>query len=574
MKDNRAQTDQVALDEYSRLVDDVLNLLDRPGLILFAKEQAERLMERAAELKRLFRAADDRLCLGLVGGTGVGKSTLINALAGEEISPSSEVRPTTDRLVLYRHRDNSFSLAEDEQVRLHQAGPLKRIALADFPDFDSIEPGHRRTLARHFPKLDLLLWVVDPGKYADLAFFDWLALAPQARVNCVFIFNKIDEYRSRYGPESAAVLNEVIGDFENKLQKHAGLDRPMILPLSAQQAFDSRDHAGQNSGFAALIGLIDDLKEKKRRLAVKELNLAARTRALVLEIGAEADLEKAATGLERLNEHLGRGRRIFTELVDVESRRVIARQRRAWVAGLSAGARDRAPWPLNFFLFIWDRLAGLFSRRPDHEEGHELPQPSLIGLSRRMSTWRTEALHSVGSVETALSHNLAQKMGDLPAPESSVEAAGQALAAQGLKRTHEFTRGHRWWLRHHILPFLVLAYPYLPLAAAWLWPHISGQPRETAPAVQLVLSWRDVWPLLLTVVGLYLLEAVYFAFSLNRKAGRVLTGLGREWQALLLQMIQADQLEPMKTFAAALTKEIAAVRDLRRRAGPDLKPNS
>jgi len=567
MKDNHAQTDQVSLDEYSRLVDDVLNFLDRPGLILFTKEKAEGLVERAAELKRLFRAADDRLCLGLVGGTGVGKSTLINALAGEEISPSSEVRPTTDRLVLYRHRDNSFSLAEDEQVRLHQAGPLERIALADFPDFDSIEPGHRRTLARHFPQLDLLLWVVDPGKYADQAFFDWLAAAPQARVNSVFVFNKIDEYQSRYGPEAGAVLSEVLGDFENKLQKHAGLDRPMVLPLSARQAFELRDHAGQNSGFAALIGLIDDLKEKKRRLAVKELNLAARTRALVSEVGAEADLEKAETGLARLNEHLGRGRRIFTELVDLESRSALTRQRRAWVTGLSAGARDRAPWPLSFFLFIWDRLAGLFSRRPDQEEGPELPQPSLIGLARRMSTWRTEVLHSFGHVEAGPSQNLAQRLAETPDPEASVEAAGQALAAEGLKRTQEFTRRHRWRIRHHILPFLVLAYPYLPLAAAWLWPYVSGQPLESAPAVQLVLGWRDVWPLLLTVVGLYLLETVYFAFSLHRKAGRVLTELGREWQDLLLQMIQMDLLKPVEAFASALAEETAAVKDLHRRAG-------
>jgi len=573
MKDNYDQTDRVSLDEYSRLLDDLLGLLNRPGLILYTKEQAESLADRAEELKRMFRAADDRLCLGLVGGTGVGKSTLINALAGEEISPSSEVRPTTDRLVLYRHRDNPFSLAEDEQVRLHQAGPLQRIALADFPDFDSIEPSHRRTLARHFPKLDLLLWVVDPGKYADQAFFDWLAAAPQARVNSVFIFNKIDEYQSRYGPEASAVLSEVIGDFENKLQKHAGLDRPMIFPLSARQALESRDQGGPDSGFSGLLGLIADLKEKKRRLAVKELNLAARTRALIGEAAAQADLAEVEKGLNRLKENLRRGGEVFSELVEMESRSALTRQGRAWVTGLSAGARDQAPWPLSFFLFIWDRLTGLFPRRPDQEEGPGLPQPTLIGLARRMSTWRIEVLHSFGHVEAVPAVNLAQRLAELPDSEASVEAAGQALAAEGLKRTQEFTRRHRWRIRHHLLPFLVLAYPYLPLAAAWLWPYVSGQPLENAPAVQLVLGWRDVWPLLLTVVGLYLLETVYFAFSLNRDAGRVVTALFQEWQALLLEMIRTELLKPVEAFASALAEETAAIKDLHRRAGPGKKDN-
>ena len=35
--------------------------------------------------------------VALVGGTGSGKSSLLNALAGEEVAPTGVVRPTTER---------------------------------------------------------------------------------------------------------------------------------------------------------------------------------------------------------------------------------------------------------------------------------------------------------------------------------------------------------------------------------------------------------------------------------------------------------------------------------------------
>ena len=36
----------------------------------------------------------DAYVLALAGGTGVGKSTLLNAIAGQEVSPASSKRPT------------------------------------------------------------------------------------------------------------------------------------------------------------------------------------------------------------------------------------------------------------------------------------------------------------------------------------------------------------------------------------------------------------------------------------------------------------------------------------------------
>ncbi|MDY6850584.1 MAG: GTPase domain-containing protein [Thermodesulfobacteriota bacterium] len=556
MSDGPRSLDPACLDSLSNMLNQALAYLNRPGLILVSPDRAGELAARAKGLVREIKAADDRVCIGLVGGTGVGKSTLINALAGREISPSSELRPTTDRLVLFRHRDNTFSLTDDQEVRVHDAAALERISLADFPDFDSIEQGHRETLARLFPRLDLLLWVVDPNKYADQALFNWLALAPQAKVNCVFVFNKIDEYEGRYGRESASVLKEVVADFEAKLTELAGLSQPLILPLSARSAFESKDDRPQ-PGFAALTGLIDELKQKKRRLSIKELNLAARTRSLLTGIKAVAAPDRAGAGLERLKKTLAHDREEAAGHARSESQRLLTILGRPWRAGLAAGARDHVPWPLNFFLFIWDRLAGLFPRRQGPvEDTQALTRPEMSGLTRRLTAWRGEMLAAFGPEKSGPGRALAALLNGTPSPEETAKSAVEALISQGFQAAQTLTRRYGWRVRHHLLPLFVLAYPFLPLAAAWLYPQ------ESRPAVQLSVSWSDILPLLETVLGLYLVETIYYAFSLDRAAGRALSGLAEKWQTSLTDIVRKDLITPVEGFASSMEAEIKAVEDL------------
>ena len=109
---------------------------------------------------------DDAILIGLVGGTGVGKSTFINALAGEEVSRSGDRRPTTDRVVVYRHVDTE--LPDDvptsdfsQPLVLHNNDELVKVVLFDFPDFDSAERKHTHILQKYLEYLDVLLIVVD-----------------------------------------------------------------------------------------------------------------------------------------------------------------------------------------------------------------------------------------------------------------------------------------------------------------------------------------------------------------------------------------------------------------------------
>ncbi|HEU5288911.1 MAG TPA: GTPase, partial [Candidatus Limnocylindria bacterium] len=85
----------------------------------------------------------DTYVLALAGGTGVGKSTMLNALAGEDVSPSSARRPTTADPVAWvpggRGRELSGLLTwlGVSRIREHAAGTLDDVAVLDLPDFDS-----------------------------------------------------------------------------------------------------------------------------------------------------------------------------------------------------------------------------------------------------------------------------------------------------------------------------------------------------------------------------------------------------------------------------------------------------
>ena len=557
--------EQAGPGELIQALEAARDILDRPEPLLISPDRAAALSARAVALAKAIRDADDRLCLGLVGGTGVGKSTLINALAGRRISASSDQRPTTDHLVLYRHRDNGFSLAPDEEVHLHQAPALERISLADFPDFDSLEPAHRQALAKHFSRLDLLLWVVDPVKYADQALFHWLSLAPQSRVNSVFIFNKTDEYRDRYGDEARAVQQEVTADLAAKLKKYAGLTDPVVLPLSALDALKGRDGPGR-TGFEALTDRIGQLAEKKRRLSLKQHNRAAMTRDLLADLVREADTGQARKGLERLDAALGQGEADVTRLVDSEAGRLRTTLSRSWRAGLSAEARERSPWPLNFFLFLWDRLTGLFGKTAPAEHPSGLPRPEKVVLVRRLETWRAELSSAFGPDDPPPARACRARLDALPDPDALAESGARDLLADGMEASRKLARRYRWHVRHHLLPLLALAYPFLPLLAAWVFPEqTSGQ--SGGLSVRLTVGWGDVLPLAEVLLGLYLVQTLYFAFSLDRAAARSLDDLAAGWGKDTRARLQTALIEPVRRFRSELEAEIAAVEALGERVG-------
>ena len=140
----------------------------------------------AARAAGRLKLSADHTVVALAGATGSGKSSTFNALSGLELSAVGVRRPTTswatacvwgkegaEELLEWlgipaRHqvtRDSMLSKA-DEDVE------MRGVVLLDLPDHDSTEVSHHLEVDRLVQLADMLVWVLDPQKYADAAIHD------------------------------------------------------------------------------------------------------------------------------------------------------------------------------------------------------------------------------------------------------------------------------------------------------------------------------------------------------------------------------------------------------------------
>jgi GTP-binding protein EngB required for normal cell division len=178
-------------------------------------------------------ALGDATVVALAGATGSGKSTLFNALAGQELSAPGVRRPTTGTAhACVWGRDGGTGLLDWLGVpRRHvQAEPdpaLDGLVLLDLPDHDSTAVQHRLEVDRLVQLVDVLVWVLDPQKYADAAVHDRY-LRPHAEHAgvLVVVLNQVDRL-DRLAREAC------LGDLRRLLDSE-GLSATPVVPLSAR----------------------------------------------------------------------------------------------------------------------------------------------------------------------------------------------------------------------------------------------------------------------------------------------------------------------------------------------------
>ncbi len=162
------------------------------------------------------------LIVAFMGGTGVGKSSLLNRLAGTTIAKAGIERPTSREVTLFHHRDIAIQHlpkklpVEKIKIAQHDDDTKKAIVWIDMPDFDSTEQSNKAQVFEWLPHIDVLIYVVSPERYRDEKAWR-LLLSEGNRHAWLFVLNQWDR-----GQQAQ------IEDFKQQLGK-AGFVEPIIF---------------------------------------------------------------------------------------------------------------------------------------------------------------------------------------------------------------------------------------------------------------------------------------------------------------------------------------------------------
>ncbi|MBL8879916.1 MAG: GTPase domain-containing protein [Phycisphaerales bacterium] len=237
----------------------------------------------------LFAPGGERpLVVALFGGTGAGKSSLLNRLAGASIARVGAERPTSREVTVFLHESVALNeLPADLPMRdvriARHANPAQRdVMWIDCPDIDSTITANRAMALAWLTHVDLVIYVVSPERYRDDA--GWRVLKERGgRHGWAFVMNRADEAR----PEQRA-------DFERELRQ-AGFGAPRVFMTTCRAgAIAPHDF----EGLAVLIGgLVSShaVRELERRgLRSRLLELCDALRRAFETLGNNADWQALA----------------------------------------------------------------------------------------------------------------------------------------------------------------------------------------------------------------------------------------------------------------------------------------
>jgi GTP-binding protein EngB required for normal cell division len=242
-------------------------------------DEAAAVAERAGGRLRL---SGEHTVVALAGATGSGKSSTFNALTGLDLAAIGVRRPTTSwTMACAWGADGAGELLDWLGVpKRHQVlrasmldGPredhdLDGLVLLDLPDHDSTEVAHHVEVDRLVKLSDMLVWVLDPQKYADAAIHDrYLRPLATHRDIMLVVLNHIDTV-----PE--ARRESMLADLRRLLDAD-GLGSVPVLATSARYG--------------------DGIPELKRAISERvRAKKAAKARLM-------ADVSAAAQRMQRLN---------------------------------------------------------------------------------------------------------------------------------------------------------------------------------------------------------------------------------------------------------------------------------
>ncbi|MEE9413622.1 MAG: GTPase [Methylococcales bacterium] len=235
------------------------------------------------------------LVVAFFGGTGVGKSSLLNRLAGEDVAKTGVERPTSREVTLYIHDAIQLGNLPNElpvdQIRVarHTEPQWKDVAWIDMPDIDSVEQNNRHIVEQWLPHVDLLVYVVSPERYRDER--GWRFLQSQGTGHgWVFVMNQWD----RGDPSQ-------IDDLKALLASSGFADPVLFRTICKQPVTDAVD-----DDFEQLVGSIQALANRHTLAHLEARNVQVRQRELkntiedaLARMGSHVSAKQLTAGWEK-----------------------------------------------------------------------------------------------------------------------------------------------------------------------------------------------------------------------------------------------------------------------------------
>ncbi|MEW6443661.1 MAG: GTPase domain-containing protein [bacterium] len=563
--------------ELTGRIEDLARRVESARYLLPEEQRRDWLKGLDALRQRLAETGEPLLHVGLLGGTGVGKSTLINALAGETISSVSDRRPHTDRIIVYRHADalppaDSPPFLLGEPQRTHRNEQIRHLTVYDFPDFDSLVTEHRQRVLGFLDRLDLIVWISSPEKYGDLPFYETLKSCDKHQENMVFVMNKIDKITS---PDAAPQeVSRLIGDFSLKL-KDAGIRAPRIYQFSARQGTNPQAAPCLRDDFLRFRESLFRQRKHKEILAIKAANIAVeldslhnRVQGLCARLGLlRAPLEPVLASVRGRLQALS-GKALQPVLDRFFTDRTLALLHRSWLA------RQEAVAPVGLLCRLWkgpenpgpgkDERPGWESAPdPDDERLGSLKQELSIPVDRLATllyrfelTEAAEAFKDVGR-EWELEVESIRRAGS-----ERFSLLAEALSSSGSPGIGGRLRRmvQRLWLS---LPLFLLLVALAGPERIEAFAEQPGVADALRMGLQIVLSLfrPDGLVALIAFILIEILLSLWLAHREVREAGRTIDKLRGKFTRQLAQEAESKlqaRLRQIEAMAGDLLQEVEA----------------